>query len=163
MKKTILIMIPVASLVAACASTEQMAYDGDAVVPGQKPIPRIEFPDCQIIDMPVECINPKPTDPPPHININVTATHITVAPKHFCVDPGETVLFQVNGPPALVTKGSVTIFPKVAADPWMYKSNYPDESFIKLTMPATATSGADYYYAVVTTFGPCIDPRLHVR
>ena len=164
MNKNVLCLIPVIFLVAACGQYQvAVVNDGNDDPPAPVGMHNIVLPeDCEEITL-RDCPNPRPEDPRPDVQIqiidNAGTKKIDIVPDTICAANSDVLEFTIIGPPA--AEGSVAILPKDSVDTWLIGTNYPDEDKITIFIPTFVASG-DHYFAIVTSTGLCVDPRVHV-
>jgi hypothetical protein len=161
MNKNVLCLIPTVIFAAACGQQQLAAGpagDDDPATPEDIVLPD----DCEEIEL-RDCPNPRPEDPRPEIQIQIIDTagtqKIDIVPDTICAANSDVLEFKIIGPPA--DEGSVAILPKDAVNSWLVGTNYPDEDRIKIFIPSFVASG-DHFFAIVTSTGLCVDPRVHV-
>lgn len=96
----------------------------------------------------------------PIVTIN-TQSGVVIDRSNVCATPGSTIEFRVV-PPAHNDVGSVSIRAKDPADTWLNGTNSPDNKEIKILVPSWVTTGENYDYAIYTSSGTCVDPRVEV-
>jgi hypothetical protein len=96
----------------------------------------------------------------PIITIN-TQAGLVVDRSNACATPGSTIEFRVV-PPGQNDVGSVSIRAKDPGDTWLNGSNSPNKMKIEILVPDWVTTQEKYDYAIYTSGGTCMDPRVEV-
>lgn len=96
----------------------------------------------------------------PIITINTQAS-IVIDRSNACVTRSSTIEFRVV-PPGQNDVGSVSIRAKNPADTWLNGTNSPDKKKIVILVPDWVTTKETYDYAIYTSGGTCMDPRVEV-
>ena len=96
----------------------------------------------------------------PIITIN-TQAGLVIDRSNACVTPGSTIEFRVV-PPGQNDVGSVSISAKDPADTWLNGTNSPDKKKIEILVPDWVPTHEEYDYAIYTSGGTCMDPRVEV-
>ena len=100
----------------------------------------------------------------PIVTIN-TQSGIVIDRNNACATPGAKIEFRVV-PPGQNDVGSVSVRAKNPSDTWLNGTNSPDEKKIEILVPdwvESSDTGVDYDYAIYTSGGVCVDPRVEVR
>ena len=96
----------------------------------------------------------------PIVTIN-TQAGLVIDRSNLCATPGSKIEFRVV-PPGLNDVGSVSISAKDPADTWLNGTNSPDKKKIEILVPDWVTTKETYDYAIYTSSGTCMDPRVEV-
>ncbi len=85
---------------------------------------------------------------------------VSVEPSNLCVEAGDTIRINIQN-----TVGEsgplVGLIPKRYKDTWLIASSATDPGTITIEVPDGTPKG-NYDYAIVTSAGSCVDPRLRV-
>lgn len=96
----------------------------------------------------------------PIVTIN-TQAGLVIDRSNVCATRGSKIEFRVV-PPGLNDVGSVSISAKNPADTWLNGTNSPDKEKIEILVPDWVTTKEKYEYAISTSSGTCMDPRVEV-
>jgi hypothetical protein len=97
----------------------------------------------------------------PSVTIN-TQVDLVVDRNNACAAPGSTIEFRVV-PPGKNEIASVTIRSKDPAHTWLNGTNSPDKKKIEILVPDWVEVDQHYDYAIYTSSGTCMDPRVEVK
>jgi hypothetical protein len=137
MNKTLIFLLPLCCLLAACVETPRSAFIENC--PEGPPADK--------------CVGERNK-----IKIIVSARDVKVQPTTVCTSPGETIAVDVVGIPA---HAKVATVPKDGADGWILSSRTGDGA-MSIMVPQETPDG-DYSYFALSSTGKCLDPMIHVE
>jgi hypothetical protein len=138
MNKSLIFLLPLCCLFAACAAdTPRTAFIENC--PEESPADR--------------CVGERNK-----IKIIVSARDVKVEPKMVCTRPGETIAVDVVGIPA---HAKVATVPKDGTNGWILSSK-TGEGATSIMVPE-GTSYGDYSYFALSSTGQCVDPMIRVE
>jgi hypothetical protein len=147
MKKTIIMLVPVCCLLAACApEKEAMLHPENCPSgPADRNCPKL----------------PDGTPDPAHLSkvrLVVSAAGINPQPPAVCTNAGDVIKVTVVGIPDTAI---ITTAPKDDVNAWILSSR-TGVGDMSIKVP-DATPTGDYEYLAITTTGKCVDPIFHVN
>ena len=138
MNRTILLLIPLCGILAACAATGPLTcvpYSGPERECSAGQDPNV-----------------------PHVTINYNS--MIVAPPCVRARPGTEMVVNLV-PKAKNEAGAARIFPKNAAHTWLNGTNDSNKDEIRIPIPDDLPEG-DYWYGFEFN-DKCVDPRVHIE
>lgn len=164
MKKTLVFLLPLCWLLAACPATPPSPVAAPTPDPKTPPSESV-IPNCPPGQMDRACPSLPDGTPDPDkrnkIKIVVSAAGVKAKPSVVCTSSGDTIAVTVVGIPADVDVKAATV-PKDGENGWILSMRTGDGTMSIVVPEEEEVPEGDYGYFAMTSNGKCVDPMIRV-